>query len=596
MRLALLVSLIAASGCEGRIGEVVGGGPGDPRSPGRPDPNNPDPNTPNDPNNPNPTPAAPRFPCDPAQARTTSPTPLRRLSNLQYQNTLQALFPEVIGFQPLTVAQAAINDLPPDDAGSTFKGMDTRLSDRHAQVYYDVADTLATALTTQDQALTQLATACALAASPAAPCVDDFLQSFGARVYRRPLSTEELDRYRALNDGSRDGRELFRSLIFSLLLSPQLLYQVEVDGADDAGTLNLSAHELAARLSYHFWQGPPDQALLAAATDGSLLSAEGYRSQVQRLLADPRTEATIRSFYREWFQLGSITNFRRSPGFDAFAAGIGVDDPEADHLAAAALEIEDLAHHYTFETTGTFRDLLRTDLSFTRSPYLAALYGVEPWDGVSEGVHLPASERAGILTRVAFLATGTHQTHPIHRGAVVRRRLLCTTLTAPSPSELPPGSLVPPPVDPTQTTRQRFANKVINEPCATCHTQMNPIGYVLERYDALGRFRATERIYDDATGELLNELPIDSRSAPRIGRDQSLELDTGAALSQVVAESGLTEPCFARQYFRFTHRRQEAPADNCALESVRAALADGDLRQALAAIALDPSFKTRKVE
>lgn len=126
---------------------------------------------------------------------------------------------------------------------------------------------------------------------------------------------------------------------------------------------------------------------------------------------------------------------------------------------------------------------------------------------------------------------------------------------------------------------------------------MNPIGYVLERYDALGRYRTVEHIFDEATGAEVNALPIDSRSTPGIVPGDPTEIETGPELSRLVADSGRAEPCFARQYFRFTHHREEVVAeDACTLESVRAAVSGGNLRDALMAIALSPSFRARRVE
>lgn len=592
---ALLALGCVLAGCQGQIGAPVPG-VGPPQRPGPvPGQPNPDPSP-----NPDPTPGTPpdySFRCDPAAP--VSVTPLRRLSVLQYENTLADLFQNIAGLDPIAVARAGLAALPPDDVGSTFRGLDARLSDRHVQAFYDVADAVAAAVIAADPPLIALAGRCALDALPTAACVDTFLDGFALRVFRRPLTLEERARYQALNDGTRDGRELFRSLVFSLLMAPQFLYHTEVDGSavGTSNSLSLSAHELASRLSYHFWQSMPDAELLSAASDGSILTEAGYAAEVARVFADPKTQRTMSTFYAEWFQTGAITNFRRSPAFDSFIAGTGIDDPGADYLPAAADEIDQLTAYYTWTAPGSFRDLLLTDLSFTRSPYLAQSYGVDPWDGTSAQPRLPSTERAGLLTRVAFLLSGTHTTHPIHRGAVVRRRLLCDQLVAPDPATLPPGSLVPPPPDPSQTTRQRFANKVLSEPCASCHRMMNPIGYVLERYDALGRYRTVEHIFDEATGAEVNALPIDSRSTPGIVPGDPTEIETGPELSRLVADSGRAEPCFARQYFRFTHHREEVVAeDACTLESVRAAVSGGNLRDALMAIALSPSFRARRVE
>jgi hypothetical protein len=479
--------------------------------------------------------------------------------------------------------------------------MDARFSERHLQAFYDVADAIAGAVTSDDAKLGAIATPCARQAAPAAACVDAFLDGFALRAYRRPLTVEERARYQALNNGARDGRELYRSLVFSLLMAPQFLYHAELSGSPIAGSeknLTLSPYELAARLSYHFWQSMPDAELLRVAKDGTIISEAGYAAQVKRVFADARTQKTAATFYAEWFQVGLISEFRRSKAFDTFAASSGITDTATGtaFLKAAADEITAMTAHFTWTAGGTFRDLLLTDLSFTRSEALGRLYGVAPWDGTTAQPTLPRSERAGLLTRASFLISATHTTDPIHRGSVVRRRLLCDTLAAPDAASLPADSLLPPPPDPTQTTRQRFTAKVANEPCASCHKLMNPIGYVLERYDALGRYRQAEQIFDEATGKKVATLPIDSAAVPHIIAGDDASISTGLELSQQVADSGRVEACFARQYFRFTYHREEAAEDDCALEGIRTALARGKLSESLLAVAMSRGFRTRKAQ
>jgi len=537
-----------------------------------------------------------RFSCTPGQA--PSATPLRRLSMLQYRNSVNDLFGGVPGLDLDTVTRAPMGRLPADDTGqATYAGMDDRLSDRHVQGFYDVSDAVAGAVARDDAALGAIAGSCAASTMASTACIDAFPDDFALRAFRRPLTAEERTRYHALNDGSRDGREVFRALVFSILMAPQFLYHVEVDGRPlGAEThLALSPYEIASRLSFHFWQSAPDAELLAAAADGSLATEAGYAEQMQRVFEDDRTRSTAETFYREWLQVGVVT-IRPGAAVNALATDAGIVGREDAYLAAAADEISDLTAHYTWDAPGSLRDLLRSDITFTDDADLARIYGVAPWDGGSDPVTLPAGERSGLLSRAAFLVSGNHTTHPIHRGFNVRRRLLCETLAAPPPSALPEGSLVPPPQDATQTTRERYAHKVANEPCASCHRQMNPIGYVLEQYDGLGRFRTEETVYDDATGEVLATLPIDSISIPHITPGDERSAGTAAELTELVVESGRTESCFAMNYFRFTHHRLETATDGCALEAVRSALADGNLRDALFAIAMDPSFRERTVQ
>ena len=118
-----------------------------------------------------------------------------------------------------------------------------------------------------------------------------------------------------------------------------------------------------------------------------------------------------------------------------------------------------MTEHFTFDTAGAYKDLLLTDLSFTRSTHLASLYGVQPWDGASVYPHMPAGERAGILTRGSFLVNDNDTTHPIHRGVTIKRRILCEEIAPPDPASLPAGALVPPPVTADMTTRQRYRTR-----------------------------------------------------------------------------------------------------------------------------------------
>jgi hypothetical protein len=531
------------------------------------------------------------FACD--EALGPSVSPLRRLSALQYQNTLRDLFGAALDVE--TVAAAELARVPVDDAA--FRIMDSRLSDQHVRAYQRIADRLASSATAAAP-LRAIVGDCASDAMPSTACVDAFLDDFGTRAFRRPLSAEERAAYLALDDGSRDSQELFRALLFVILQSPALLYHVEVDGEPIGGDddyYRLPAYELASRLSYHFWQTMPDAELFAAAEDGSLLQDEGYAAQVERMFADERTREALAAFYTEWWHLGWLNEFPDTPAFRTLAEGTTVFEPGADHLQAMNDEILAMVEHFTFSSPGKLQDLLLTDLSFTRSPHLSALYGVEPWDGSSALPRLPAGERAGILTRGAFLVNDNHTTHPIHRGVTVKRRLLCQVLPQPDPASLPNGALVPPPITPDATTRERYETKTSPALCSSCHGSFNPIGFVLERYDALGRHRSEERVLDEATGEVLATLPIDSSAAPKINAGDDRVIATGPELSEMVAASPELEPCFARQYFRFTYAREEVDRDGCALEAVRSALTgDGDLAKALRAIALEASFRARR--
>jgi hypothetical protein len=374
-------------------------------------------------------------------------------------------------------------------------------------------------------------------------------------------------------------------------MSPQLLYQFETEGtpAATAGRLRLSAHELAARLSYHFWQVPPDAALVGAATDGSLLTDAGYQAEVERVFSDPRTEATVSRFFREWLGLEGFSGFVNTPAFTAFAEGTDADVALYGDMVE---EIEDMVAHYVWDSDGSYADLLASNLVFTRSARVADLYGVSPWDGSGTPPSFPAGQRAGLLTRAALLVEGNDVTNPIKRGAFILRSVLCEDLEP--PTNLPPDALTLPPFDPNQSTRQRFETKTSPMECTGCHSIINPLGFALEAFDALGRYRTEERVFDD-DGTLANTVPVNPAVDLTLGSD-TVTVNNAVEYATALAARPETAECVARQYFRFTYRRHETDGDSCTVAAIRTRVEGaGSLREALKSVALEPWFR-EKVE
>ncbi|MEZ4237429.1 MAG: DUF1552 domain-containing protein [Myxococcota bacterium] len=365
--------------------------------------------------------------------------PLVKLSTVQYRNTvtdlllgsgLGAVLPDV---QPLL-------DAVPADSTDTFRDLDPRVSTEHVTAFFNVARTVGDAVEADAGLRSALAGPCAAEAELTAACTDAFLRDFGRRVLRRPLTDEELARYAALDDGTRGTAEAVRAMVVSLLLAPQFLNHVEVDGeaVDGRDDLwRLDPYALASRLSYTFWQTMPDDALLDAAADGSLATEPGWAAAVDRVFDDPRTEQTLWQFWLEWLRLERFTGFSATrPAFQTLAAGEHLGEPGHDHWSDMVEEVALLTSLVVWDQGGTLTDLLTTQVSVTPSADLAHLYGVAPYTGGSWPT-LPASERTGLLQRGALLASSLEQTNPFHRGAFVRRYLLCDPLPTPDPATLP---------------------------------------------------------------------------------------------------------------------------------------------------------------
>jgi hypothetical protein len=482
--------------------------------------------------------------------------------------------------------------------------MDDRVSLEHVQGYLDVGGAVSDAVIGNPDALEAIAGGCALEEPLTDQCATDFLSSFLLRAYRRPPSDEDIQEYLALNDGTRSGPEAIGAMLVVALSSPRFVNHVEIDGTASTSSndiLQLTSYEIASRLSYTFWQTMPDDELLTAADDGSLATEDGYQSQLRRVFDDPRTRQTLWRFWSEWLKLEKFTGFESArPGFRSLAEGTNLGEDGHDYYGDMVAEIRDLTEVLTFSQQSTVVDLLTTDLSVTTSEDLAALYGVEVYSGDGDYPRLPDGTRAGLFQRAAMLATSLEQTNPFHRGAFIRRNLLCDDLPQPNPNDLPDGALDPPPPADNQTTRERFQAKVEGQAlCEGCHATFSDIGYVLESFDALGRHRSTERVFDEQTGELITELDINTSAVVRIDASDETPVADAVELSQRMVDSQKVEACMSHNYFSFALRRlaESGSGDACVIEDLSELLRDPDegIAEAFRRIAQHESFFLRKV-
>lgn len=529
---------------------------------------------------------------------TANDSPLVKLSTEQYRNTVRDLLGQLGADELTTELEGLLAAIPDDSRNDLFSGLDTRVALEHVEGYYNVASKVATGIVEDDALLEAVAGECALATTLSDACLSDFVEVIGTLAYRHPLSEADRDELLAHGRSADDPREQVRSVVLAAMLAPRFVHHVEIDGAwlsNDSDVLQLAPYEVVSRLSYTFWQTMPDQYLFAAAGDGSVLTEAGLKAALDHVLADPRAKTSLWRFWREWLALDNFTGFEFGrPGFQALTQDLDVTE---DLYAEMVDEVRVLTEQFTFNQPSTFEELLNTNVSVTPSQQLAALYGVSPWTGTGEFPTLNATERAGLFQRAALLVSSLEQTNPFHRGAFVKRNLLCEALPAPDPAALPPGSLDIPKTTETETTRERFENKVANNDlCTGCHGLFSSVGYALEAYDSLGRYRTVERVFDDASGELLAELPVDPVAEVAIGGvTQTVQNPT--ELNRLMLDSGNVEACLATQYFRFVSRRDVASgtSDACVTREVATVSQSDGLLAGFRRIAELATFYQRKV-
>lgn len=580
----------SGSGGSGTTGSSVGGSGGNETEPGEVG---------------NPTIAPTTFECDPS---LTSQSPgWRRLTRVQYENTLQdllnvALDDSLDALDVYSSLGSIISALPDDerprideDLHGTYRRLDQGVAQSHVDNWYEVAARTAEQLTEGDR-LQALVGDCATDDSAVDACINAFVERFGARVLRRPLTENEVAFHAGFyGDTSVADPAGYADVIAGLLNAPQFLYIVEhgADEAPRASTYELSAFELASRLSYHFWNTMPDDELWDAAASGDLLDQAVYEQQVERLFEDPRAQKAVDDFYREWLKLENLARLDQANDVPVFRTFAGDALPSNVLNEAMNDEVVGLLSYLTWSDSASLDTVFTTQLIFPGTSELADLYQVEPVDSPIEA---PQGDRPGLLTRAAFLATGSANTRPIMKGVFIRENILCDHIPSPPAN----AAAQVPELSPEFSTRE-VVEALTEQPgtvCSSCHTTLiNPLGFVTENYDALGRVRTEQRLFDDEGAEV-GTAEINTQSVPRVVDSDDTSVDDAQGLMSLILESGKAHACLARQYFRYSFGRWEHVVnDGCTLEQMRRSLVEtGSLRGMLREVALADEFRQRTFE
>lgn len=405
---------------------------------------------------------------------------------------------------------------------------------------------------------------------------DACLARFLRRAFRRPASSGEVARYRALY-ATAPGDDGVRLLVTAALLSPNFHYLRDVGNLAAVGsTVDLDGYALANRLSYFLWGSMPDDALLDAAESGALASKDAVAAQARRMVKDPKAKEAIASFHRQWLHLDGLDGLSRDARFY----------PEASYELGASLK-KSLQTFVTdaFEMGPGGLDAMLSGSHAFVDERLAGLLGVPGVKGDAfVRVALDPTQRKGLITQPALMAllSKPSGSDPIHRGVFVRRQLLCQDLPP------PPADVKFEIAEPSagKSTRERFAEHRKNPSCASCHSMIDGVGFGLESYDALGRFRTVDQgVPVDAHGEVVNTDDADGT------------FDGGAQLAEKLAKSSEVRACVAKKWTTFAMQRAIEAADRCGIEGLSKAFADskGDFSELLVAITQLDAFRKGQV-
>ncbi|MBY0502608.1 MAG: DUF1592 domain-containing protein [Bryobacteraceae bacterium] len=472
---------------------------------------------------------------------------LRRLTHAQYNNTMRDLLGD---------SSRLADSFPPEDFIHGFRNQypGQNASPMLSEAYSNAAEKLARqAFRTGDSRnLIPCKTTDLL-------CRDRFLKEFGRRAFRRPLTAAELLRYQNLFSSQKQFYAGAQIALEAMLQSPAFLLRVE-HGAD----ASQQGYEVASKLAYGLWNSTPDEALLNAAAKGQLATVAGVEKEARRLLASEKAQDAVREFLTDWLRLdrlnGTIRERRQYPQFT----------PEL--TVAMAEESRRLAEALIWQR-GNFMELFSATYSYLNSD-LAKLYGLTAPSAEYTRVDLPAStERAGILGHASILTATSKpaETSPTARGLFVREHFLCQEVPQPPPgvsTNLPPLSKEKP-----VTTRERLGIHLSSPSCASCHTLIDPIGFGLEKFDAIGARR--EKLHMTVPAERKSQdkdasfdLPLDTSGwvAGLVSTNgTSAPFSSPRELGRILAESAQCQECVVKQAFRYLMGRHETSADAAAL-------------------------------
>jgi hypothetical protein len=382
----------------------------------------------------------------------------------------------------------------------------------------------------------------------------------GARAFRRPLSPDEIEQLLAMYRlGTEQGEDFFgamRLVVQAMLVSPHFLFKVESPPPGDGSAQRLDPYELATALSYFLWGTMPDDHLFRRAAHGELSDPRVLGEEVERLLADDRSWNLVGNFGTQWLQLRVLERFDPDP--ERFAAFTPT-------LRAAMIRETQLLLDEVIRRDAPLSQLLNSQHTWVNR-LLARHYGMPEGalvDDVFERVEVAGSRRGGLLTQASFLALTSNptRTSPVKRGKWVLENLLAD----PPPPALPNVPQLDSQHQLTGSLRQRMEQHRADPNCAVCHYKMDSIGFALENFDAIGRFR-TE---DDG-------LPIDASG--QLPGDRSF--DGAEELQQLIIadEYDAYVRCFVQKLFTFALGRGPTASDDCIIDAITRDVIAGDKR------------------
>jgi hypothetical protein len=486
----------------------------------------------------------PDGPCMPGIPATTQ---IPRLLNRQYENVVRDLL-GVTSLDGASVASSLIGD---------FTGPMTAPA---WQIYQDVAAKIAA------QVMAGANKARFITCDPAAAgCLSTTIQTFGRKAFRRALTADEIASFETLGKTTPAGTpaQVAEATLNAFLVSPSFLLIPELNVEAEGAAIKLSQQEVATRLSFLLWGSVPDEALNTAADGMQLQTKEQILAQAQRMIqVREKAGPLISAFHDEWAQMnnGSGHWFKvdhdpaKFPGYNPAAK------------LSYQKELDAFFEEVAF-TNGSFQDLLLSNVAFVNKDN-AAVYGLDPAQYTADLTKVTLdsaqSPRPGFLTRAGFLSSYSSydSTSPILRGAFIAAWLLNANPGAPVAGAKDAK------VEGTYTTQRAYIEALTEkmQPCQGCHTVVNPLGFALENYDALGKWQTT-----DLRGGTIDA----SVTTTTLGDGTAKQITSPVQLMQGIADTPKAKELYARAWVSYAFGRNPNANDQCVVDQLKTKLTAG---------------------
>ncbi len=372
------------------------------------------------------------------------------------------------------------------------------------------------------------------------PCAEKIVSTLATRAFRGQVDPNDYTLLMKLYDSGRDGADFetgIKRSLTGILASPSFLYRADMESQQAGPARQLNDYELASRLSFFLWSSIPDEELLTLAKAGKLHEPAVMQQQVKRMLASPRSETLVTNFAFQWLNVARLDEITPDPRLFPYASG--QSDLRADFKEELRLFIDSV-----FRSDANVLELLSSDKTFVNEK-LALHYGITTVKGDQfQPVTVPQSARRGLLGKggVLMLTSYPNRTAPVLRGAWILERISGTPPGTPPPNvgnlpEKVPGKA-------KATFRELNEQHSQNPRCYACHGVMDPLGFALENFDAVGQYREMDRVTRDildTAGKLpdgtLVKGPDDLRNALLAKPDQFVQ-----TLTEKLMTYGLGRP------------------------------------------------------